>query len=191
MLKFGPIKKKEDTWQFSSQYHLEGKGSGLIITLLICVMWSAQKISLKEQVGVLIWVLTCVHCNTYSCKVSLFLLIPVSLSIFMRHIEYSTDLKTFSADWHAWQYQFWIKCATSATYESAEVQHMNQALVILLVQDTTQWRNFFLFPLPPRKPQSPPPLLPFLSYLLYTLVPTPMYTCNNVNNDCHLLLNDE
>ena len=47
MLKFGLIKKKEDTWPFSSQCYLAGKGSGLIITLLICLMWSAQKISLR------------------------------------------------------------------------------------------------------------------------------------------------
>jgi len=71
---------------------------------------------------------TWMYCSTYCSIVSLLLLVPLAdnfsqnlspslLSIFVSHIEYSM-FKTFSAGRHTWQCKFWIKCDTSAMYES-------------------------------------------------------------------------
>lgn len=71
---------------------------------------------------------TLTYCNTYCCIVNLLLLVPLannfsqnlspsSLSIFARHIEYSTFTHFPLTDTPG-SIQFWIECDTSATYES-------------------------------------------------------------------------
>ena len=63
------------------------------------------------------------HWRTFFCQN----LSRSSLNMFVRHIKYSA-FKTISAGRHTRQYQFWIKCGTSARSESTEMRRMNRAL---------------------------------------------------------------
>ena len=86
---------------------------------------------------------TSTYCNTYSSIATLLYfsqnLSYLLLNTFMSHITKYSTFKTFSADWHTRQYQFWIKFDTNTMSE------LTVAFLLHLIEFKVPISSKFLF----------------------------------------------